>query len=215
MPYILLLPVGLGLASPAVVGAAEDENVRGVEREGRPALRPWRPLLGVVFFLPRHALDRLILGGERTAGILADPEFIARVEDFFYLIDDRLAWYPRLQLASGVTPLVGANLSDQGEGPRGTTYGALHSDQTWELGGDVSHSWERGNAVWTASLVAAVHPDDDLVFYGIGPNPKNDLRSAFLETPAEDHGFYRQQRQHLRFTLAVRPHPWCRRAGRA
>jgi len=135
-----------------------------------------------------------------SAGILGDPELIAQVEDFFYIVDDKLGWYPGVVFSSGLTPLYGLNLFYKAGSGHATWDGAYNNDDQWRTGVELSYM----RPSWNTVLSGRIERDNDQVFFGIGTDPINDVRSFFLPDASAGQGNFFQRRAYVRLETSLR-----------
>ena len=195
------LPV---FASPPSSGKAA-RRIRGLEREARTGREPLLHLLDAVLWPPRAAADAGLHGVEAGVGRLTDPEFIRRVEDFFYLVDRSAGWYPFLSSASDTRPMYGAFLFYRGDRTRLSAGGSYNDGDKWEVRASSSRKGKWKESVWKAELSALAGEDDDLRFAGFGPDPETDPRNPFRAGAPEGAAEYRQRRTQVRLRLSIRP----------
>ena len=187
------------------ISAAEEiKRIRGLERDQKPAANPARALLALTFFVPRQTLDGLLYGAQRGVGVFADPEFIARAEEFFFIVDRKLGWYPRMTLGSGVTPISGAALFYRDGDRSAAIKGGYNAAEKWETEAQVGYQWRRGETSSLSALLSgAINRDDDLQFFGIGSDPGTDERSFFIAGVNADNADYSQRREQVRLSLGM------------
>lgn len=179
-------------------------NVRGIVRERRLADYTIRKILATGLFLPREAVKGFLHSTAKSASVLTDENFIARVEDLFFVFDKRVGWYPSILLSSGFSPYYGLNLFIR-EDSESIILGVRYRNRYKSaLQAKYIHEGIINNKVWKISFLALSDRFNDQTFFGFGADPQTDSRNIYL-LDSEDFARYFQERVKFQTVLGIRP----------
>lgn len=187
--FILLVTTLLAL-SPSLFA---EPNIRGVEKKEVKAVDPALTVLAGVFYIPRQIVDGTLYGVGKTVEVVSDKEFIEKVKDILYLYERKLLWFPIVGYASGFRPTYGGGLYYKDGGKQALFRATMYDAHYWSVSLKGSHTQDIGWASWKNSLLGAVETKNDRRFYGIGADPHNDPRSAFIAQ--NEYGVYTENRR--------------------
>lgn len=180
-------------------------RVRGVEREGRRPINTVRKALNALLWPPRVVVDGVLRTASFSAVFIDEKRIIRKFEDFFYLFEDQVGWFPVLNVVSGSPRGVGASLFYQKDYFSSEIKSIYANNDIWGLKGEISYIFFSNRYFWQIDLEARLENDDDFRFFGIGPAPARDPRSRFLPGVNQERGEYAQRRILLLLNLGVRP----------
>jgi hypothetical protein len=199
-----------GLDSDSVETDSSSNNnnyfsIKGIERDEKRSDRFLRGSLNTVLFIPRVAFDIVLRSAGYSTALLDEKNIVKSFENFFYLYERKLGWYPLFNIVTGSPHGFGAAIFYKDNYFGAVFKGAYSNDYIWGLKGDISYTFFKSKYVWKLKLTGRVQNDDNYRFYGIGPNPKTDPRSYFLPGTDQLFGFFFQRRVNIDFNLGVRP----------
>ena len=174
---------------------AQDSSVRNLKKEILSSKNLTQKTLYYGAWIPREILNASLYGIEQTAVFLSDPDFIERVEDILYIVDPELLWYPVLQYESGFRPSYGAGILYRQHGVRSRIQASMYDADLWDVEFSTSYKkyFEKGMA--KVHVSGSLEKKDDLVFGGLGGDPRKDNRNKFLNQ--NDEGVFSQDRRQL------------------
>jgi hypothetical protein len=187
---------------PILHAAYEEEiSLRGAEREETRFLDPFAATGSALTYLPRKILDGSLYLTGHTAAKLSDKDFIEKVKDILYIYERKLLWYPVVEYASGFRPAYGAGLLYKDEGLRISAKAMAHDSNYWSYSVKPSYLTYTPLGEWRNSVLAVVEKKNDRRFYGIGADPRNDHRSAFVGQ--NDYGVYTETRKKIQWESSL------------
>lgn len=180
------------------------QNVRGVERERRSADYTLRKAIVKGLYLPREVVRGILLSTGKSVIVISEDNFIARAEDFFFVFDKKVGWYPSVLLSSGFSPYYGLNLFYRDDSKSVLLGGRYRNRFKSELHAKVNYNGLINDKVWQISLLSLSDRFNDQIFFGFGANPVTDSRNNFKVT-SEEFGRYFQERIKFQAVLGFRP----------
>ena len=191
-------------AADSLTQSLNYKEIRGIERAATPAFYTPRKVLHAIFWLPRFTIDAMLRSTAFSAVFIDEKRIFKKFEDFFYLYEDKLAWFPVLNIVSGSPRGLGVNLTYHSHYFTSQAKGVYNNNDIWGLKGALSYIFFRHNYFWQFDVETRLETDDNFRFYGIGPDPQNDPRSYFLPDTDAERGIYAQRRLHLHANIGVR-----------
>ncbi len=187
------------LLAPASMQAAyeKETSLRGVEQEESRFLDPLGSGLSTLTYLPRQAINGVLYAGGKTANYLSDEDFVRRVKDILYFYDEKFLWFPIVSYASGFRPSYGAGLYYKDGGATALTRITVRDSNYWSYSFKPSYTSNLGRFKLKTGFLALAEKHDDLRYYGLGSDPKNDPRNRFVGS--EEYGIYTQTRKKLQW----------------
>jgi hypothetical protein len=187
----------------AADSARDPDDIRGVEIRGRRADDPLRGAVDGLLFLPRLAVHGVLSSTGFGIQATQDSRIIPRAQDLLLFLD-RGGVYPRVALSSESSPALGATFFYRGT-TAGVTAGGAYSNRDFRgASSHLSWQWPFGDRVLKVSLNGEVQDRDDMTFYGIGPHPRSDPRSARLPGTSAESARYLQRREQVGAVVGLR-----------
>ena len=130
------------------------QNIRGVVRKRRSADYTLRKILASGLYLPREAVRGILHSTGKSASVISDEKFIARTEEFFFVLDKRVGWFPSVLLSSGFSPYYGLNLFYRDDGKSVLLSGRYRN--RYKSGMQLKFNYSRiiNDKVWQISLLS-------------------------------------------------------------
>jgi hypothetical protein len=180
-------------------------NLRGVEQEERSRSSTTRSVLSTVFFVPRTAVDAVLLPMGYSIFLFSDTRWIANIGDMFYIHGRPIGWQPIVNLSTGEAAAFGATVYYR-PGSFGSSVGGYYGDEKIFLfKGDLEYGFVSGNTVWQLGLSGKTMGREDFRFYGYGNDPQSDPRNSLKTNAAEEYGVYAQEMVKFQFVAGMRP----------
>jgi hypothetical protein len=191
-------------AARAPRAAIEPEEVTGVVRPEREPGDTGRSFADAVLFLPRSAVELVLLTTGSASGLIEDEQLVPRAREIFFGQEGRFGVFPTLFLETGVNANVGARMVASG-GPWATTLRAGYGG----LDDNVIESRIRLALAGPLPAVVSVEGLHDrrslLGFVGLGQDPFADGRNRYAGEPRA--GLFRERRERGILALGVRAAP--------
>jgi len=161
--------------------------------------------------LARRIYRYLYLTVEKTSSVgvttISDPERIMKLRDYFTEAGRKSGWHPLIDFTSGTRVKGGAKFFYR-SGGSGYVLRALYTEKRkWLAKGYYTHQWVVNKDVHQIALTLEKRMDDDMFFYGIGPDPLTDTKSNFKSTTGRDRGLFHQDITKLQMIMGVRSSP--------
>ncbi len=204
---LLAVPDSLQISAErdSLSGAYDYIRVRGIERETRRPINTVRKTLNALLWPPRILIDGVLRTASFSAVFIDEKRIIRKFEDFFYLYNGQVGWFPVLDVVSGSPRGVGASLFYHKNYFSSEVKGLYANRDIWGVKGEVSYIFFSKRFFWRLDLEGRLENDDDFRFFGIGAEPRRDPRSRFLPGAVPERGEYAQRRLLFLLNLGVRP----------
>lgn len=180
-------------------------QLRGLESDKKDGNKALITTANALLFLPKTATAGLLYSVRFAPLLVDDSRFIERYDDFFYIYGKTVGWYPVLNISSGSRIGIGANLFVRNKSFSASVGGFFARQEFWTVRVNSNYSFLTGKAVWNLNLSGEVGVRNDLEYYGLGHDPRNDERNPFLRLSGQEFIMYSQRRPKLQFVLGVRP----------
>jgi len=179
--------------------------IRGLEQDESKGYNPLHTLWNITSYLPKKIIHGIGYASGYSVRLINSQKFIDTVEDFLFTDDRSLGWYPLVDFTSSFRSRFGFNVvyrQRKGEALFRTNYAGK---EKLLLEGILSYRLRKGKTVWRFTLSGLSSIDDDRKFFGIGPFPRTDERSHFLDDATNDYGVYVQTRRKIQLIIGFRP----------
>ncbi len=179
-------------------------RVRGIERNEKKPGNTVRKFFHTLLWPPRVLIDGALRTTAFSAVFIDEKRILKKFEDFFYLYQDKFGWFPVLNIVTGSPRGYGISLFYNSSYLTTLVKSEYSNSDVWGLKGEMNYVFFKRRYLWNIKVQARLENDDDFFFYGIGPNPQNDLRSHFLPEATKNGGVYGQKRNQYLMNLGVR-----------
>ena len=195
--------------SPDSIETAEEAylRIRGLEQDPHSGFNPIRSLGSVVFYIPKRIIHGVRYASGYGFKLINNEKFIDTIQDFLFTDDHRFGWHPMVDFTSSHRPRIGLNLMVNAPRFDMLARGNVAGAEKYQIETILSYRLRKRDRIWRFTLSGLLSHDDDQKFYGIGFDPRSDLRSHFLPDPENDHGIYIQRRYKIQFIVGFRPSP--------
>lgn len=180
------------------------QNVRGAVRERRFGDYTLRKIISAGLYIPREAVKGILSSTGKSASVIYDEKFIARAEEFFFILDKRVGWFPSILLSSGFSPYYGLNLFYRDDSKSVLVGGRYRNRYKSGLQAKFNYNVIINEKIWQLSLLSLSDRFNDQSFFGFGANPQTDSRNNF-KVASEEFGRYFQKRIKFQAVLGFRP----------
>jgi len=182
-------------------------RLRGLEQEKETDRAKLRKFANKLLAIPRYTVDALFLTTGFGAYLFDDVEsrFVERIEDFLYLYQRKLSWYPAVLYSSGAGLSYGATVAYRQKPFKADVGGYYGGGEFWESTAKCTYDFSAGDMDWQIYLAGNIKKRSNYRYYGFGADPENDSRNMFSPDAVKDFGIYAQQRSRLLLNLSMRP----------
>ncbi len=180
------------------------ENIRGTVRKHRSADYFIRKILASGLYLPRKAVKEILRSTGKSASVISDEKYIARAEEFFFVLDKKAGWFPSVLLSSGFSPYYGLNLFYRDDKRSVLLSGRYRNRYMSGLQAKYNQEGIIDEKVWKISFLALSDRSNEQTFFGFGADPQTDSRNIFI-TGSGEFGRYFQKRIKFQAVFGIRP----------
>lgn len=201
LPRIFTLFFCLAYSFAAHAAPGKDLSLRGAERAETRALDPLRAAASGITYIPAKLLDGTLYVTGRTAAELSDEDFVRRVKDLLYFYDEKFLWYPLVDFNSGFRPRYGAGLNFKDQRWSLKTRALVNDSDFYSASAKGVYHGSLGSMEWDNALMVLSEKQDDLRYYGLGADPRDDPRNTFVGD--HDYGLYTESRRKIQWESSL------------
>ena len=180
-----------------------NQNVRGIVREEVSPDDYYRNLISAGLYPARVILNGVLYSTGKSTSVITDEKFIARVEDFFYILERKIGWMPSAIYVSGFQPYYGINLFYQDDHFTTMIGGKYRDENKWGRKAGITYTDITGEKVWQYNFLFVNDKMNDRHFFGFGADPSTDARNKF-QPERDEYGVYSQERLKYQAIIGVR-----------
>ncbi len=183
----------------------EYRRLRGLEKDRKDYTAPFRTAANILVFVPRTIFSGVLYTTGYGPHLIDDSNFIEKFDDFFYLYQKKIGWYPVFDFSSGSPLAYGATVFYR-QKPFGISAGGYYANQSlWKAKVRLLEAFRVGHSVVQFNLSGSILTRDDYKFHGFGADPENDSRNAFRPDRNDDFGIYQQRLSRMLLVIGLRP----------
>lgn len=183
----------------------EYRQLRGLEKDRKDYTTPFRTAANVLLFVPRTIFSGVLYTTGYGPHLIDDSDFIEKFDDFFYLYQKEIGWYPVFDFSSGSPLAYGATVFYR-QKPFGISAGGYYANQSlWKAKIRLLEAFRIGHSVLQLNLSGSILTRDDYKFHGFGADPENDRRNSFRPDRNDDFGIYQQRLSRVLLVIGLRP----------
>ncbi len=182
-------------------------DIRGLEEKKKKCGDGFRRVSSGILYPFRQVINGLFLIAGKSAALALDDEFRSKVENLIYFYEEnetKAGWFPLVAYSSGPRFRLGAALFFRNELINTNVKAYWGGKDYWSTSYHLSYKYTLGLTEWEPTIEAQWVQKDEFEFYGIGPEPKDDMRSSFLSGTNESSGVFTQERRSVLIQLPVR-----------